>query len=118
MNSRLETINTIHTFRIPKAELANLVGIPPARVSDYCSSRHLPRATELLIEQGVKAVVKVWTTLGGGDGRLFRTDLADREGFRRALGLVEDEEWRAQVAERRAQSLLDAGTPIGSGAAV
>ncbi len=106
MNHRTETIDLIHRLQMPKASLSVLAGIAPSRLSDYIGGRHLPRATELRIEQTAANVRKVF------EGLKVRIDISDTAGFKLALAHVNDLEAQ-RLEDARVAECIAAAQPIG-----
>ena len=109
-NSRLATCEIIKNLQLPIYDLAGLAGVPGARLSDYRAGRHLPRSTEIAIENTARDVEFVWRVLGGGNG-YFRTDLNDIRGFKRAL-LVCKEHERSSFEQELRRREEEAAQPI------
>ena len=107
-NSREATCRIIRDLELPIYELAGLAGVPGARLSDYRAGRHLPRATEIAIENTTRDVEFVWRVLSGGDG-YFRTDLKDTIGFHKALTVARN----LQAEQTREAECIAAAQPIG-----
>jgi len=81
-NTRQETKNAIRVLDIPKIQLARMVGLEPSRISEYIRDKSLTADKTEKIENAVRQIAKVWTSLG------IRTDLSDVEGFGKLLAHI------------------------------
>jgi len=79
-SSRQKFIDLIHAWRISKTDVAGLVSIVPARVSDYCQDKPLPPKRVSQIENAISEIVEVYEVFYP-----FRIEASDPEIFRAAV---------------------------------
>ena len=108
-NTRQETKNAIRFLDIRKIQLARMVDLEPSRISEYIRDKSLTADKTEKIENAVRQIAKVWTSLG------IRTDLSDVEGFNKLLAHVNRWETEQLVNEtakfaRQAGQGLEAAT--------
>jgi len=78
--SRQKFIDLIHAWRIAKRDVAGLVRVVPARISDYCQDKPLPSEKVFQIESAISEIVEVYETFYP-----FRIEASDPEIFRAAI---------------------------------
>ena len=79
-SSRQKFIDLIHAWRISKTDVAGLVGVVPARISDYCQDKPLPPEKVSQIENAISEIVEVYEVFYP-----FRIEASDPEIFRAAI---------------------------------
>jgi predicted transcriptional regulator len=79
-SSRQKFIDLLHAWRISKTDVAGIVGVVPARVSDYCQDKSLPPERVSQIENAISEIVEVYETFYP-----FRIEASDPEIFRSAV---------------------------------
>ena len=79
-SSRQQFIDLIHAWRIAKRDIAGLVRVVPARISDYCQDKPLPPEKVSQIENAISEIVEVYETFYP-----FRIEASDPEIFRAAV---------------------------------
>ncbi len=78
--SRQKFIDLIHAWRIAKRDVAGLVRVVPARISDYCQDKPLPPEKVSQIENAISEIVEVYEVFYP-----FRIEASDPEIFRAAI---------------------------------
>ena len=99
MRNQREIIRIIKEREIPKSQLADIAGVPAARLSDYLRNRgNVTDEQAERIGQAVQDVIKVWTTFAP-----IKIALDDPQAFAKAVELAN--RVHAKLAEEIAQDM-------------